>query len=275
MFDRNEELLFLIYQELRKFVESGGANQTYDLTSPTNVTVGALSAGTNITGLTWQQIVQAMTNTYLAPAFTSFNITGLNSTIEVGTIVDNLRTFTWATSNSTNVSPNTISIIDFTNSVVLGSGLANDGAESLNVGSVQKIVKVINRWTIQGTNTQSATFSRNLDISWDFLKFYGLTNPTTSAQVRANSSTFNTTFSIVIPQGTTTIYFAYENDRGVLQDSSVKYVEGFNANVGNTFIESSIVIDLPNGVTKTYRLYKTTLPVPYGANATYNVTLPN
>ena len=59
----------------------GGGGSTYTGVSPTNLTVGGIPAGTNLTGLNLTQIIQQLTVTYINPSFTSFNITGQPQTV--------------------------------------------------------------------------------------------------------------------------------------------------------------------------------------------------
>lgn len=82
-----------------------------------------------------------MTNDYLFPTFSAFNLSAFapGSIREMGDAysLSGSQTFTWSTTNSFNVDPNTIGITDVTNSnVVLGSALANDGSEALNIGTI-------------------------------------------------------------------------------------------------------------------------------------------
>jgi hypothetical protein len=66
-----------------------------------------------MTGKSVSQILQDMCISYQNPAFTSFGFVQ-TSPIEVGTVVSGTKTFTWVTSNSGNVQPNTVSILDIT-----------------------------------------------------------------------------------------------------------------------------------------------------------------
>lgn len=98
---------------------------------------------------------------------------------------------------------------------------------------------------------------------------------TNSAEVRALSgSTFGTTFQIILTPGQTQMSFAYPASRADIIDSSVKYVEGFNANVGNTFTKSLFNVNDAAGNPVAYKIYTVELPAPEAGQVTYNVTLP-
>lgn len=114
---------------------------------------------------------------YQEPTFPSFNI-NISSLNEVGNPASwsGNATFTWSTSNSGNVSANTISIIDVTSgNVVLGSGLANDGIEILPLGTViNNLTPISHTWRIEGTNTElNAMTPRNRTIESIYPWFYG------------------------------------------------------------------------------------------------------
>jgi hypothetical protein len=110
------------------------------------------------------------TPTYLAPAFTAFAISGQATPIEVGdSVASGNHTFTWATSNSSNVQTNSISIADTTHSTTLATGLANDGSEVVSLPSaVTNTSPATNVWTIDGINTHSTHFSRTTSVVWQY-----------------------------------------------------------------------------------------------------------
>jgi len=98
---------------------------------------------------------------------------------------------------------------------------------------------------------------------------------TTGAQVRENLvKMLDNVFSLVIPSGVQTATIAYPAIRADLLDSSVKYVEGFNSNVGNTFTKSLFTVNDAGGVPVAYKIYTLQLPAPETNQVTYIVTLP-
>jgi hypothetical protein len=97
------------------------------------------------------------------------------STLEVGQETSGSQTFTWSTTNSSNVTANSISITDVTGgSVVIESGLANNGSKA-HVFSVAftKSSAGTYRFTISATDSQSNTLSKNLDINYYWKVYYG------------------------------------------------------------------------------------------------------
>lgn len=150
-----------------------GGGDTYTNLTPTPVTLGGIPAGSTFLAKTMQQMWDSVLYPYQSPAFTSFAITGQANPIEVGDAILANRTFTWTTSNSGNITPNSISLRDVTASIVIASGLPNDGTETVVYGSVTKNTASSNTFRVSGTNTQSASFTRDVIISWQWRAFYG------------------------------------------------------------------------------------------------------
>jgi hypothetical protein len=230
-------------------------------------------------GKTARQVLLDMAVEYLFPAFNAFAISGQVQTVELGTTIPaGNKTFTWAAANAGNVSANSVTIRNETAGANIISGLANDGSEVVNVPAIslpnegsQQVFRII------AQNTQGGSFNRDFVIVADYVRFYGTAAvvPGNSAAVRSLAgNTFGNTFSIGIPQGQTIIAFAYEATRPDISDGSVKYAEGFNSNVGNTFTKFTFNVNDAAGVARSYKVYVAQLGAPYPASATYNVTIP-
>lgn len=166
------------YQGNMGFQGSGGQD-LYNNSTPTSVTLGGISSGSTFVNRTMQQMWDSLLYPYQAPAFTAFSISGQSTTVEVGTTISGTKTFTWSTSNSSNVQANSITIRDVTNATNLATGLANDGSEALSVGTVQKTSATSHQWSITGTNTQSGNFSASFTVSWVWRLYYGTSTNTT------------------------------------------------------------------------------------------------
>jgi hypothetical protein len=149
------------------------ADIVYAGASPSNITVGGMSSGTSLTGRDVLDILEEILVDYLTPAFSAFSISGQATAVKVGTTISGVKTFPWTTTNSSNVSPNTLVIRDNTAAVDLATGLADDSTEDVNVGSVQKVVVASNVWRITGTNTIAGTFTRDFTVNWQWERYYG------------------------------------------------------------------------------------------------------
>lgn len=134
--DRSGYLDLQYLLPLSRLINLSGGAGIYELSSPTTVTVGGLPAGSDIFGLPIDVILERILVPPLNPTFTSFNISGQSTLIEVGETLAGSKNFVWSTSNSQNVTANSVSILDVTAGVTLQSGLANDGNESIDIGVV-------------------------------------------------------------------------------------------------------------------------------------------
>ena len=148
---------------------------TYTNSTPTTATVGGISAGSTFSAATMGEMWDMLLYPYQAPTFSAFAINGQSTTVEVGATVPSGSTlFTWSTTNSSNVTPNSVSIQDVTNSVVLGSSLVNSGSQTLLLpANVTKTTATSNQWRINATNTEAGSFLRNYSVNWRWRIHYG------------------------------------------------------------------------------------------------------
>lgn len=161
----------------------------------------------------------------------------------------------------------------------------NDGANSFSVDvtTTEDGPQPLNS---AGDDTDDAPFppseisSSTFTITGARNAFYGTsttTIPADSSDVRSLSGSKlnpgnNTTFTINIPAGTAHVIFAYPDT--VREVSSVKYVEGLNAEVKAAFTESNVDVEgLNNYAAIGYRLYSYTPASPFADSATYIVTI--
>jgi hypothetical protein len=153
----------------------GGGGDTYENPDPVPVTVGGITAGTTFpTPQTMQEMWDFLLYPYQLPAFSSFAISGESTTQEVGDTIPASVTFTWGTTNSTNVDANTIDIRDTTSVLDLILGTANDGTQAVVMpGLIQKVTATTHAFSITGVNTHAASFTRALTFTWYWRRHYG------------------------------------------------------------------------------------------------------
>ena len=137
--------------------------------------LGRFTTGQTIpsAGLTAEQVVTLLATEYQTPVFTSFSISGQANPLEVGDALTGLKAFTWSTSNNGNIKPNTIEITNITGATTLGTGLANDGSESLNIGTISNTSPISQQFRIELENTLDVTTTRNYTITSIYPYFYG------------------------------------------------------------------------------------------------------
>lgn len=176
----------------------------YESNSPATCTIGGITSGTALTGKTLQQLLEDMLAPYIEPTFSSFAV-NINSPMEVGTAVSGTKTFTWSTSTSGNVASNSIGICEIGGSL-LGSELANDGSESLSIGTLSNTSPTTWTWQITGCSTQNTLFSRNVGKCSIYPLYYGVVNCATRPLVD-NELITGGTKSVVNTTSTVTVDF--------------------------------------------------------------------
>jgi len=160
--------------------QGSDASVLYTNASATPSTIGGITSGSTFSEQTMQQMWDRLLYPYQSPAFSSFTMSGQPTTVEVGVTISGSKTFTWGTTNSGNVSPNTILIRDATNNVDLVTGSANDGSEVIVLPtSIQKTSQSTHQWSIRGTNTNAVNFSATFTVSWLWRRYFGPSNNTT------------------------------------------------------------------------------------------------
>lgn len=148
----------------------------YSNATPMPSPVGGLEAGTTFVSQTITQMFDALLYPYQYPAFTAFAISGQSTPIEVGDTIPINRTFTWSTSNNSNIVVSSIDLIDVTGGgVTIASGLVNDGTEATSypASPIFKTSATTHSFRIDGENTKSQTFSGTFTVTWQWKRFYG------------------------------------------------------------------------------------------------------
>jgi len=168
--------------------EPGGP---YTNLTPTPSAFGGIPSGSTFNNTPVSEVLTMMLYPYQAPSFSSFAISGQNTTLEVGdSIYAGFKTFTWATTNSSNVSANSISISDITGGGTLVSGISNSGTTSINLSQITKSSATSHTFRITAQNTQLTNFTRDFSVGWRWRMFWGINSNSslTETQVKALSN---------------------------------------------------------------------------------------
>lgn len=174
-------------------IETPGGAGSYTNLSPTPAALGGIPSGSTFNAQTMTEMFDQLLYPYQSPAFTSFSIMGQATTLEAGQVITSgSKNFIWTTSNSSNVQTNTIQIEDFTGSLILATGLANDGSETIATGSTTIAGAGSWVWRITGTNTESILFNTNFTVNWRFRMFSGTSTNTTLTESQIEALTTNT-----------------------------------------------------------------------------------
>lgn len=232
-------------------------------------TIGGISAGTTFPspGYSMKEMWDMLLYPYQAPSFTSFSL-NRSTPKEIGDGFND-GVFSWSTSNSSNVANNSINISGYNMTTL--SNLNNDGTEGVTFTSLvtrDSSDSIGSRiWNIQGTNTNSGTFSRSYSIRWDWRWYWGTSSNTslTSSQIVALSSnnlysSFSRTYSF---GGGGYKYLCFANVYGGpsnFVDSDTGFgvaMYGGYSNSENGISYDIVSITNTYGETTNYRVYRT------------------
>ena len=230
----------------------------------TNTNDGTILAGTLIpAGTSLEDYIRLRGVTYLIPTFSSFSsgITGLQ---EIGSVITS-NTFSWNTTNQSNINNNSISItLQYTNpatpETTLFTSLTKSGTQIYN-GNLQVATKRNILFNIKGINTQSNLFTSQTSITFAFKQYYGesLNNSLTSSDVISlrgntvkNSVLGDYIFNPLI-NGYKWLVFSSE----LVQPSN--FVDPNNANTP-VLMQPGVIISVTNsfGVIQDYIAYRST-----------------
>lgn len=145
----------------------------YTNLTPVPQTLGGIQAGTTFNNVPLTAMFDALLYPYQVPSFSTFSLNE-SSPVEVGyTISAGSKTFTWTTTNSSNIVPNSVSIEDSTDSIILATGLANDGTENISISSIQYLTDSSHIWSIYAQDTHTGSLSKTYTVDWYWRIYYG------------------------------------------------------------------------------------------------------
>jgi len=269
------------WEELVAFVEPD--EFFYTNTVPVPQTLGGVLEGTTFDGMSLKGLLDTMLYPQLQPRFSWARINGVSGfTNEVGyTFPADNYNFTWLTLNSGFVIPDSIKLYNHTTGALIATDLANDGAETIALGSITKITKFLQYWRLQGSNTSNVNFAAYMYQWWMWKRYVGSSaNPVlTDVQIQALTTDSSLsrlvtgTYSFSVDPGYK--YFAFPIDSGWVNPYNgywyQKYAETF---VDATTNMNVAMADSTDGYTDyTNGLYHKTISIinVYGHTQTYFV----
>ena len=251
-----------------------GGSSAYTGASTTTVAVGGLSAGVNISSLSISEIIESIVSPYVAPSFSGFSISQ-SSPLEVGASISGNKSFSFSFSQSGNVKPNSVEILD-ANNVVLGTFAVNGSPANINIGNIQLTSPGSYSWKARATNTQNAVFnSGNATVSWSWRLYHGTSNSVilTEANIKAlaNSSLTTSRSATYSMAAGGYKYFCWPDSFGsptavtgfkdTATNLSVSMADSSDnaafSNVQNGWSYALVSVTNANGVTTNYRVYRT------------------
>jgi len=146
----------------------------YVRTMSMTVAVGGATIGTTFNG-TVQDALDKILYPFGVPKFSAFSISGMNSVVEVGSVISGgMRVFNWTTVNPDNIRPRSIQIVDDSTSAVLAGGLQDVGTASVMIGGdLVSAVASQRSWTISAVDTQGGPLSKSYALAWRWKVYYG------------------------------------------------------------------------------------------------------
>lgn len=250
---------------------STGTTPTYTNATPTTAGLGGIAQGTTFLNQTMQQMFDALLYPYQDPAFTSFARGNLDAVYDLGEAIQiGSQTFSWATSNSSNVSANTITIEQLSPSTtILVSGSANDGSQavtlSINISSSTATVTALNLYRITATDTQGTSFTRNITAFWRNRWYYGKSVNTSITAAQATGLTGNalvagvTNSFVTLPVTASPEYGYLVIPQTLSQPSDLRdsTTGCFGSNIPYSVI-GTLTFGNIYGISTTYNIYRTT-----------------
>lgn len=225
------------------------------------------------TGWTFEQLMRDIAMDYIEPVFSSFNIEGESSLVEVGTPLNGTKRFLWSITLNDGVVP-TVTIRDITANLVLLPSTPNDGNHTAQIQSVVLSTEgQPQSWGITGNNTSGPSFTSTYTITPRFYRYFGPvtsfpTVPTNGASNRTyarnltmqfqnpGTNTFTlmtgsvrTRFIVLLPPGKTIL--------------SVVDTNNSNSNLTADYVHSNLTIQDRGGVNREYNMYTLTIGSPY------------
>jgi len=233
---------------------------SYTNATPMPAAVGGWPKDSTFTNNTVVEMLDGLLYPYQYPAFSTFGIDGQAALLEVGDGIAIDRTFTWLTTNSSSVSPNSISLTDVTGSTLIVSGLDDDGvqATSYPAAPITKTTVDTHSFRIDGENTKLETFSLTYTVTWLWLRYYGessnagalIEGDIKGLRVKGLSDTFAGTYVFLTAGYKYIVYPASLGEATSFKDESTNLDVPF---------EDSYTVDVENDFhqTTSYRVHRT------------------
>lgn len=241
-------------------LESGTHGVIYTNATAMPEDVGGWEAGSTFVDLPFEDLITGLLYPYQYPSFSAFSYSGITNPLEVGAGTTVNPTFTWTTPSpaDANIVTNSLEIKSAGASVV--SGLADDGSQAVTLPAVTKSTATTHTFSIEGTNTKTQVFTRDLVISWQWRIYYGESASTSlneagieGLRVNALTAGFAGTYSFAADTGKYK-YLCYAAALGTassFKDASTGLDVAMEA-------AATVTVTNTNGVATSYNVHRTT-----------------
>ena len=262
---------------------TGADGSTFQYTNGTSMpeAVGGISAGTTFSSVAIGDLLDDLLYPYQDPSFSNFNVPFSTSALEVGATLDINGNYTWAFSNSANVSNNTLDIKRGTSSFNPNTSIVTNtsttspytasGLSSLTFSS-----PTTQYFKAFADNTNSVQFSStSRSVSWRWKLFFGTSSNTTLDE--SGIEGLSGSALVTSKNGTRSFaagdykYFAWPNSLGSptastgFKDTSTNLAVAMADSTDNAFFSSTQngwsygTVNVTNAYSQTisYRVYRT------------------
>ena len=147
-----------------QYVSSTSGDNSYIRNTPTDIQVGVLPSGSTLNG-TVQDVFDRIFYTFNTPSFSTFDISGMPTQIEYDeTIPSGGYNFTWNSTFSSNIKPNSINI--YLNSTLLVANTQDDGIANIHLNELSSNITKTDIFKITGENTNNTVFEKTYNVEW-------------------------------------------------------------------------------------------------------------
>lgn len=238
--------------------EGSGGDAIYTSTVPTTVKVGGVDKGSTFpNGIKTTELLDRILHEYIRPTFSAFALRNQSSTVEVGATVPAGLSFTFSTTSTSEIKPDSMKVTDVTNNTEIASGFNNTSPVSTSSSAITKSTAGTHTFRITGTNTKDEEFTKDVSISWRYKLFYGEKVETSlddsgvnGLRVGSLSSGFANTYSFSAGGYK---YLAYPSSFGTatsFKDTATNLDVPFNA-------PEKVTVNNINGVSCEYNVHRT------------------
>ena len=156
--------------------ESSAHTHTYVNATEMPEAIHGIDAGT-----TWdntiQEVLDAILYPYQTPVISNLVMANQSTSLECGNSIATSKTFTWNTSNPTNLVANTITIKDSTEDVILTASTNDDNTETLTISGSPLIksgsTSASHYWSITGETSQGESTGDLYSVTWRWRTYWG------------------------------------------------------------------------------------------------------
>jgi hypothetical protein len=247
----------------------------YNGPSVSTANVGNFPPGTNIGGMTVDQLLGNLYAPFQAPTISSFSMSSQSTTVESGTTISGSRNFSIGFTNPGNLVPNSLSILDVTasNNIITSGRPISSPVSGVNVGSIQIIGNLTQQsWRARATSVQGPTVQSSLfTVTSRLRQFFGAVSsfPTDSGEVRLlPQSNFTDSNTLTFTGSTNRLVFAIPITKQIDIASTSN-----NETITGNFTENTMEVADLGGNLFNYRIYTYQSVLPLGSNVTITITL--